>query len=94
MAKHTPGPYSFAAMGNETEIIDANDRVVAVIPLHSGQNIEEHQGTAHLLSAAPEMASAIRALIDAYGGDWPDWLQDELAAAETAVLKAEGKTNG
>jgi hypothetical protein len=31
------------------------------------------------------LRSAATALLAAYGGDWPDWLRDELAALETAL---------
>jgi hypothetical protein len=44
--------------------------------------------------AAADLLAAARSLIDAYGGDWPDWLGNELAALETAVFKAEGRANG
>jgi hypothetical protein len=45
-----------------------------------------------LFAAAAEMRDALRDLIDAYGGDWPDWLRAELAAAENALHKAEGRS--
>lgn len=47
---------------------------------------------AQMIAAAPDLKAALKGIIDAYGGDVPDWLEDEFAAAEDAVSKAEGRS--
>lgn len=41
-------------------------------------------------AAAPDMLAALKAFVAACGGNPPDWLRDEYAAAETAIAKAVG----
>lgn len=38
--------------------------------------------------AAPDMLAALHGLVYACGGSPPDWLRDEFAAAENAIIKA------
>lgn len=37
-----------------------------------------------------EVTRSLKAMLDAFGGDVPDWLSEEFAAAENAVEKVEG----
>lgn len=36
-----------------------------------------------------ELLKAARALVDAFGGDWPDWISAEIGALEAAILNEE-----
>lgn len=51
-------------------------------------------GGDHTKSTFFDMLDALRGIVDAYGGDVPDWLVDKFAAAENAIAKAEGRANG
>ncbi|MGQ2942950.1 MAG: hypothetical protein ACT6Q7_02995 [Blastomonas fulva] len=41
-----------------------------------------------LIAAAPELLTSCRAMVAAFGGDVPDWLQNEVAQMEAAIAKA------
>jgi hypothetical protein len=61
MSSHINGPFTFAAAGDETEIIDADDRVIAAVPFRDWQSFEEHQGIARLFSASKDLLDAAQA---------------------------------
>ncbi len=50
----------------------------------------ENWDDARLIATAPVLATAARAMVNAFGGDVPDYLKAEFAALETAVIAAEG----
>jgi hypothetical protein len=105
MGKHTQGPWSFHWEGESKDwaiVVDAHGRVVANVNTQTGPDAISAPATgsmpagdnARLIVASPDLLTALRAFVDACGGNPPDWLRAEYAAAETAIAKAEGRTDG
>lgn len=79
-------------LGKGNWITDEHGRQIAVT-YSERINPKSVEDTAKIL-AAEDMLKALRGIVDAYGGDVPDWLVDKFAAAEDAIAKAEGRADG
>ena len=82
-AKHTPGPWQIDQSGAGLEIRPSRS-IHAITILKHGE-----EANARLIAAAPEMAEALEAIVEAgYRGD--EINGKLLAEAEAAIRKARG----
>ena len=93
MTKHTPGPWSVFGQAEVSRYIiikSAKGRTVARIPFNTHVEVERDQITdchdADLISAAPDLLEALKALVDTYGSVKGPLIRAALAA----IAKAEG----
>ena len=93
MSKHTPGPWRLADHG---EIVGATRRIAYMQPFGANQMLGgEGIANARLISAAPELLTALKDLLAwANISDDPGRASDQAACvarnARAAIAKAEG----
>ena len=98
-AKHTPGPWSWCAVGWEEpsgafdiEATTADGRHVIIASRYDWQHrVEESEANARLIAAAPELLEALRGLRRWMG---PCGLDEEIDAAMRAADAAIAKATG
>jgi hypothetical protein len=79
-SKHTPGPWTQYANGDQ--IYGADRFFITVV------QSKNKLADARLIAAAPELLEALKNLAAAAAGGWP--VSEELIAAGYAIAKAEG----
>jgi len=93
--KHTPGPWKLNSLDSGTNddgtIIGPNNTVITADIF--GRNAEEAEANAHLIEAAPDMLTALKAIHAAYNSGDVGW--DEVGKlidkSYGAIAKAEGE---
>jgi hypothetical protein len=85
MTKHTPGPWEIEPKQARGTWIRANGSLVALACMVDGDEPKE-DANAHLISAAPDLLDALKALVDTYGSVKGPLIRAALAA----IAKAEG----
>lgn len=97
---HTKGPFVLGDMHKSpVRVLAAGNtgHALAMVYLtdpNTKKRTPEFIGNAHLFAASPAMLAALKGFVEACGGNPPDWLKDEYAAAEDAIAEAEGRANG
>lgn len=93
---HTPGPWNWEDEGPETNIFACNGKVLIA---NFNDEIDECLDNADLISAAPELLSALEAIMghypylcsDEHGNPPSEWEQQRITAARAAIAKAKGE---
>lgn len=86
-AKHTPGPWTYNAMTNS--IYDNIGKQLCLMCQAYEYSHDEQQATAKLITAAPDMAEALKRIM--HPADWPnrtDFRPEDLEFARAALAKA------
>jgi hypothetical protein len=93
-AQHTPGPWSFEELNGILEIIDETGlgTIAQLLTIESGIS-EEDIANARLISAAPDMLSALETIASrmSENADGRELYGDWIAIAEEAINKAKGE---
>ena len=89
---HTPGPWAYDADSREIfadsdgfgwiALVKGNDSRGAPLPEH------ERLANANLIAAAPAMLEALRSLVDYFGPDVDNALDEALTSARAAIERA------
>lgn len=90
--KHTPGPWTVLAQ-DHTQVRAAESRFVADCGFgpSSSPRMDEARANAHLIASAPELLSALEALIHvAYYNREDGQPVDAIIQARAAIFKAKG----
>lgn len=101
MSQHTPGPWRLVDRPSR-EGFSVNGPEYVICPDVCAINLEQRQANAQLITAAPELLAALKALVpfmemafaaegDTFGVRHND-ANDALFAAESAIADAEGRT--
>jgi hypothetical protein len=96
MPQHTPGPWTIQKWSGN--VASPSGHVIASIPQRHGGRIpiEEREPNARLISSAPDLLAALKALsteaymATAYMTTHKRDLMESVEAAHAAILKAEG----
>lgn len=90
MTQHTPGPWFYdGPNGCGSHIIHvAQGEIAEAFSDSWGDEGQQAAANARLIAAAPDLLESCIAMIAAFGGDVPDWLQNEVAVVESAIAKA------
>jgi hypothetical protein len=85
---HTPGPWQVSPYGN----ITSKSLTVAKVEQMPGNYESEKQANAHLISAAPDMLSALQACLDYLLLD--SMIEEDAAPEIESICKAIAKAKG
>lgn len=98
--KHTPGPWLIDAgmchSGDIATIYNTTDKWVTIYaPNWAATGIDEHEQSANarLISAAPDLLSALNAMITHMGMDEDEYNKSTFDKARAAIAKATGEQN-
>ena len=92
MSKHTPGPWGCLVLSNGAIAVSPQSdktKRIATVHLHmegAEGSIGSSPCNAHLISAAPELLEALKAMVDPISAT-----MEQRMAAIKAIAKAEGK---
>ena len=97
--KYTPGPWRTSDEFNHESVVGPDRRMVAdcaVLPVAGGDGLEANRSNARLIAAAPDMAEALKACIDALRNlgahQSPNMIgAAALTEARAALAKARGQ---
>ena len=64
MAEHTPGPWIVVGSGFMVSTCADHERCQAIDATRSGYNRDEDVANTHLIAAAPELLTALEAIVD------------------------------
>ncbi len=82
MSKHTPGPWHVFSIYAQHEVRTPTDTLVAVA---------NDRANARLIAAAPELLSALKAMLTHMGMDEDEWNKPTFDQARAAIAKAEAQ---
>jgi hypothetical protein len=89
MADNFPSPRGIVPTGARYEPGSKTIRSVPenywLVTVDSWDSAVNHDASARVMARSFRVAAAARALLDAFGGDVPDWLAGEAAALEAAL---------
>lgn len=80
---HTPGPWALSPYNN----IMSRNGTIAKIEQMPGNYDSEQEANAHLIASAPDLLSALQAVMDEH---WSGHIFGSWEAALAAIAKAEG----
>jgi hypothetical protein len=83
--KHTPAPWRQLV----TRIDDARGYQICHVDLH-GKSEAERDANRRLIAAAPDLLSALNAMLTQFGMDEDEWSKPTFDQARRAVAKATG----
>jgi hypothetical protein len=94
--KFTPGRWVKKGLSQIWTEIDGKWRLVCTVavPFEGGAEPKHQEVFTNLIAAAPDMHQALRQLYDAFFSSADSDHGNALAAAEAAIIKAEGKLDG
>lgn len=95
MSAHTPGPWHYSRLDEWThsvvtkhgKLLDGSDNCWAIASVNKNRE-PEHEANARLISAAPDLLSAVRGLLDALPSATT---HPAIKAARAAIAKATGE---
>lgn len=94
MSSHTSGPWSVETKGSRHFIDGEDGLTVAYLDRRGVRDEKEIEANAHLIAAAPDLLTALVALVGEYDLGEVDLEPEDLAkleAARAAIAKAEGR---
>lgn len=98
MSKHTPGPWSMCLSRSNAAFLvrDTENRLVCDMSWHSSSRQhyplrDESAANARLIAAAPDLLSALNAMLTHMGMDEDEWNKPTFDQARAAIAKATGE---
>lgn len=90
--KHTPGPWTFV-QGGSGNFPTWNVRIGSnLITLPFASSMDTLDADARLIAAAPDLLSALNAMLTHIGMDEDEWNKPTFDQARAAIAKATGET--
>ena len=95
---HTPGPWTDDTLTNQNptfsngamRIVTGDGARIAFLPMWQDDEHQEARANARLIAAAPELLSALNAMLTHMGMDEDEWNRPTFNQARRAVAKATG----